>query len=63
MSDARFRGIAARFGTLSNELKDCTDPARRLDLLKEFRAVLAEADRFIADESAGERLRMKMQSS
>jgi len=48
-SDTPFREIAEKFGTLSKELKSCTDPARRIDLLKEFRAVLAEADRIAAN--------------
>jgi len=49
MSDTPFREIAEKFGSLSKELKVCTDPARRMDLLKEFRAVLAEADRIVAN--------------
>jgi hypothetical protein len=60
MTDTRFCEIAEKFVTLSNELKNCTDPAERLDLLREFRHLLAKADRLIADESVGELLGVKM---
>lgn len=50
-SITHFREIAERLGTLSSDLKKCTDPARRLDLLRQFRAILAEADRTIIEES------------
>ena len=53
ISHVPFSEIAEKFGTLSEELKNSRDPARRLELLKEFRALLAEADRIIV-ESAGE---------
>ena len=48
---AHFRQIAEQLGALSNELKNCTDPTKRLNLLRQFRTVLAEADRAIAEES------------
>jgi hypothetical protein len=52
MPEKPFQKIAEKFGSLSQKLKRCTDPAKRLGLLKEFRATLAEADRMIAEESA-----------
>jgi hypothetical protein len=52
ISHVPFREIAEN-GTLSENLKDSRDPARRLELLKEFRALLAEAGRIVV-ESAGD---------
>ena len=54
MTDApeTFRIIADQFGSLSYELKNCTDPQKRRDLLREFRALLAQADGIVSEESA-----------
>jgi hypothetical protein len=52
MPDEPFRRIAEKLANLSRELKSCTDPVKRLGLLKKFRAVLADADKIIAQESA-----------
>lgn len=53
MSDpmAGFREIAEKLGSLSNELKECTEPSKRLALLRQFRSLLADADMAIAGES------------
>lgn len=41
---AHFREIAEKLGTLSHELKSCTDPTKRLNSPRQFRTVFAEAD-------------------
>lgn len=56
MTDAPkpLREIAEQFGSLSKELKECTDPGRRRELLRQFRTLLGEADRIIADQAASD---------
>ena len=46
----KFRAIAEQFAHLSSELRNCTDPETRLNLLKQFRVLLAEADVILATQ-------------
>jgi hypothetical protein len=53
-TSARIRAIAEQLEVLSKELRNNRDPEGRRALLRNFRVLLAEADKVIAEQTTNE---------
>ena len=53
-TSARIHAIAQQLEVLSRELRKNRDPESRLTLLRNFRVLLAEADKVIAEQTTNE---------
>jgi hypothetical protein len=51
-TSATLHAIAEQFAILTEKLRNSTDPEKRRTLLRQFRALLADADEIVAEEDS-----------